>query len=111
MGERAAGAVHPIPLYSTIACRDGRGMVAKVRTVAFHGVEVIEVETQVTIGSGLPAFTVVGLPDKAVAESRERGRAARAGPRSAAATHHRQPRSRRGARGGQPLRPAHRAGS
>jgi magnesium chelatase family protein len=42
-----------------------------VRTVAFHGVEVIEVETQVTIGSGLPAFTVIGLPDKAVAESRE----------------------------------------
>jgi magnesium chelatase family protein len=51
-------------------------MVAKVRTVAFHGVEVIEVETQVTIASGLPAFTVVGLPDKAVAELRERVRAA-----------------------------------
>jgi magnesium chelatase family protein len=47
-----------------------------VRTVAFHGVEVIEVEAQVTIASGLPAFTVVGLPDKAVAESRERVRAA-----------------------------------
>jgi magnesium chelatase family protein len=51
-------------------------MVARVRTVAFHGVEVIEVETQVTIASGLPAFTVVGLPDKTVAESRERVRAA-----------------------------------
>src|SRR5215470_276184 len=51
-------------------------MVAKVRTVAFHGVEVIDVETQVTIASGLPAFNVVGLPDKAVAESRERVRAA-----------------------------------
>src|SRR5438552_5879829 len=51
-------------------------MVARVRTVAFQGVEVIEVETQVTIASGLPAFTVVGLPDKAVAESRERVRAA-----------------------------------
>ena len=51
-------------------------MFARVRTVAFHGVEVIEVETQVTIASGLPAFTVVGLPDKAVAESRERVRAA-----------------------------------
>ena len=36
----------------------------------------MEVETQVTIASGLPAFTVVGLPDKAVAESRERVRAA-----------------------------------
>src|SRR5712691_7899221 len=51
-------------------------MIARVRTVAFQGVEVIEVETQVTIGTGLPAFTVVGLPDKAVAESRERVRAA-----------------------------------
>ena len=51
-------------------------MVARVRTVAFQGVEVIDVETQVTIASGLPAFTVVGLPDKAVAESRERVRAA-----------------------------------
>src|SRR5215471_14780782 len=49
-------------------------MVAKVRTVAFHGVEVIDVETQVTIASGLPAFNVVG--HKAVAESRERVRAA-----------------------------------
>jgi magnesium chelatase family protein len=51
-------------------------MVARVRTVAFHGVEVVDVETQVSIASGLPAFTVVGLPDKAVAESRERVRAA-----------------------------------
>src|SRR5215469_6779493 len=51
-------------------------MASKVRTVAFHGVEVIEVETQVSIAAGLPAFTVVGLPDKAVAESRERVRAA-----------------------------------
>src|SRR6201987_1428103 len=51
-------------------------MVARVWTVAFHGVEVIDVETQVTIASGLPAFTVVGLPDKAVAGSRERGRSA-----------------------------------
>jgi magnesium chelatase family protein len=51
-------------------------MVARVRTVAFQGVEVVEVDTQVTITSGLPAFNVVGLPDKAVAESRERVRAA-----------------------------------
>ena len=51
-------------------------MVARVRTVAFHGVEVVDVDTQVTITSGLPAFTIVGLPDKAVAESRERVRAA-----------------------------------
>ena len=51
-------------------------MAAQVCTVAFHGIEVIEVETQVTITSGLPAFTIVGLPDKAVAESRERVRSA-----------------------------------
>jgi magnesium chelatase family protein len=51
-------------------------MVARVRTVAFSGVEVRDVETQVTITAGLPAFTIVGLPDKAVAESRERVRAA-----------------------------------
>ncbi len=51
-------------------------MVARVRTVAFAGIEVLEVEAQVTITSGLIAFTVVGLPDKAVAESRERVRAA-----------------------------------
>jgi magnesium chelatase family protein len=51
-------------------------MVARVRTVAFHGVEVLDVETQVTITAGLPVFAVVGLPDKAVAESRERVRAA-----------------------------------
>jgi magnesium chelatase family protein len=51
-------------------------MVARVRTVAFHGVEVVDVETQVTIAAGIPAFNVVGLPDKAVAESRERVRAA-----------------------------------
>ena len=51
-------------------------MVARVNTVAFQGIEVVPVEAQVTIASGLPAFTVVGLPDKAVGESRERVRAA-----------------------------------
>ncbi len=51
-------------------------MVARVRTVAFSGIDVLEVEAQVTITSGLIAFPVVGLPDKAVAESRERVRAA-----------------------------------
>ncbi|HEU5046222.1 MAG TPA: YifB family Mg chelatase-like AAA ATPase [Rickettsiales bacterium] len=51
-------------------------MVARVKTVAFAGVETTEVDVQVQIAPGLPAFTVVGLPDKAVAESRERVRAA-----------------------------------
>jgi len=40
------------------------------------GIEARAVEAQVTIAAGLPAFTVVGLPDKAVGESRERVRAA-----------------------------------
>ena len=51
-------------------------MVARIRTVAFQGIEVLEVEAQVTIAGGLPNFMVVGLPDKTVAESRERVRAA-----------------------------------
>lgn len=51
-------------------------MVAHIKTVAFEGIDVTPVDVQVQIGAGLPAFTVVGLPDKAVAESRERVRAA-----------------------------------
>ncbi len=51
-------------------------MVARVATVAFQGADVLEVDVQVQMASGLPAFTVVGLPDKAVGESRERVRAA-----------------------------------
>ena len=51
-------------------------MVALVSTVAFLGLEARAVEVQVQIASGLPAFVVVGLPDKAVAESRERVRGA-----------------------------------
>ncbi|MCH2546432.1 MAG: YifB family Mg chelatase-like AAA ATPase [Alphaproteobacteria bacterium] len=51
-------------------------MVAHIKTVAFEGIDVTPVDVQVQIGPGLPAFTVVGLPDKAVAESRERVRAA-----------------------------------
>ncbi len=51
-------------------------MVGRVRSVAFSGVEVVDVEAQVMVTAGLPAFAVVGLPDKAVAESRERVRAA-----------------------------------
>ena len=51
-------------------------MVARVETVAFHGVDVLPIDVQVQITGGLPAFTVVGLPDKAVGESRERVRGA-----------------------------------
>jgi len=51
-------------------------MVARVGTVAFQGIDVLDVDVQVEITSGLPAFHIVGLPDKAVGESRERVRAA-----------------------------------
>jgi magnesium chelatase family protein len=44
--------------------------------VAFQGIDVQAVDVQVQISSGLPAFTIVGLPDKAVGESKERVRAA-----------------------------------
>lgn len=51
-------------------------MVAHVNTVAFAGIEARPVDVQVQIGSGMVSFTIVGLPDKAVAESRERVKAA-----------------------------------
>jgi magnesium chelatase family protein len=51
-------------------------MVARVKTVAFQGIECREVDVEVQLGPGLPAFAVVGLPDKAVGESRERVRSA-----------------------------------
>ena len=47
-----------------------------VRTVAFEGVDVRPIDAQVQVSGGMPAFTLVGLPDKAVGESRERVRAA-----------------------------------
>ena len=51
-------------------------MAATVATVAYLGLEARAVEVQVQLAAGLPAFIIVGLPDKAVAESRERVRAA-----------------------------------
>lgn len=51
-------------------------MLATIRTVAFQGLDVLDIDVQVQMSAGLPAFTIVGLPDKAVAESRERVRGA-----------------------------------
>lgn len=52
-------------------------MLAHVNTLAFGGVNGTRVDTQVHMASsGLPCFNIVGLPDKAVAESKERVRAA-----------------------------------
>ena len=51
-------------------------MVAIAYTVAFEGVEARLVEVQCALSPGLPAFNLVGLPDKAVSEAKERVRAA-----------------------------------
>ena len=51
-------------------------MVAQVTTFAFHGVEAQPVTVQVQLTGGANAFSIVGLPDKAVSEARERVRAA-----------------------------------
>ncbi|APG63089.1 AAA family ATPase [Sphingorhabdus lutea] len=51
-------------------------MVAIITTVAFMGLEARQIEVQCQVAAGMPAFIIVGLPDKAVAESRERVRAA-----------------------------------
>lgn len=49
-------------------------MYGQIATVAFVGVEARPIEVQARITPGQPAFVIVGLPDKAVAESRERVR-------------------------------------
>ncbi len=51
-------------------------MVARVSTIAFQGIEGVPVEVQVFLGPGKINTHIVGLPDKAVAESRERVQAA-----------------------------------
>jgi len=50
-------------------------MVARAYTVAFLGVEARIIEVQCSLAPGLPAFNIVGLPDKAVSEAKERVRA------------------------------------
>ena len=51
-------------------------MLAKVKTAAVIGLEGHLVDVEVDISSGLPALTIVGLPDTAVQEAKERVRAA-----------------------------------
>ena len=50
-------------------------MVARIKTVAFCGVVAYDIEVEAYCASGLPNIVIVGLPDKAVAESKERIRA------------------------------------
>jgi len=51
-------------------------MVTRAYTVAFEGVDARPVEVQCALSPGMPSFAIVGLPDKAVSEARERVRAA-----------------------------------
>src|SRR5208337_3855503 len=51
-------------------------MVSKVFTSSLYGIEGIKVEVEVDIAHGLPSFTIVGLPEPSIKESRERVRAA-----------------------------------
>ena len=51
-------------------------MHARISTVAFLGIDIVDVDVQVHLGGGVGAFLLVGLPDKTIAESRERVRAA-----------------------------------
>ena len=51
-------------------------MVARAYSVAFQGVQARLVEVQCAVTPGLPSFAIVGLPDKAVSEARDRIRSA-----------------------------------
>src|SRR4026209_866728 len=51
-------------------------MIRRVATVAFEGIEARAVDVQVQVAPGLPAFNIVGLPDKAVSEAKGRVRTA-----------------------------------
>jgi len=51
-------------------------MISRVRTVAFQGIEAVPVDVQVMVAPGRVGMQIVGLGDKAVAESRERVQAA-----------------------------------
>ncbi|PCJ24077.1 MAG: AAA family ATPase [Rickettsiales bacterium] len=51
-------------------------MITKISSLAFNGIDITDVDVQVQIEPGIPKFTIVGLADKTVAESKERVRAA-----------------------------------
>lgn len=55
---------------------DRASRVAQVRTCALWGLETALVQVEADVSNGLPHFSIVGLPDTAVSEARERARAA-----------------------------------
>ncbi len=50
--------------------------VCRVRSMSLFGIDAVPVEVEVDVGAGLPGFSIVGLPDAAVQEARERVRVA-----------------------------------
>lgn len=50
--------------------------VCRVRSLSLYGIDALPVEVEVDVGAGLPGFSIVGLPDVAVQEARERVRVA-----------------------------------
>ncbi len=58
--------VRPHSAYNSV-CHESGGvtLVARVNTVAFQGIEVLDIDVQVQLSGGIVAFNVVGLPDKA----------------------------------------------
>lgn len=57
-------------------CQSSFFMVTKIQTVTLRGLEVVPITVEVQLTPGMPSFTIVGLPDKAVSEARERVRSA-----------------------------------
>jgi len=51
-------------------------MIIHIASLTFNGIDIIDVDVQVQISPGIPAFTIVGLADKTIAESKERVKAA-----------------------------------
>ena len=71
----------------------GRRVIGRARSIALAGLAGHVVEVEAHLAAALPGFTIVGLPDASLQESRDRVRAAVAssGLRLAHAAHHRQP--------------------
>jgi len=86
-------------------------MVARVNTVAFRGIETLEIDVQVHIANTMPAVNIVGLPAKAVDESKDRVTlgAGVTGIGVPSAAYHRQSGAGRCDQGRQSLRSADRA--
>lgn len=51
-------------------------MISTVHSIAVNGLDSTTIDVEVDINNGLPAFTIVGLPDQGVQESKERLRSA-----------------------------------